>query len=33
VFDEHVDHGIDNAFAAFMRLFEGTNDGKMILAL
>jgi hypothetical protein len=33
VFDEHVDHGIDNAFPAFMRLFEGSNDGKMILAL
>lgn len=32
VFDEHVDHGIDNAYAAFMRLFEGSNDGKMILA-
>lgn len=33
VFDEHVDHGIDNALPAFMRLFSGTNDGKMILAL
>jgi NADPH-dependent curcumin reductase CurA len=33
VFDEHVDHGIENAFPAFMRLFSGTNDGKMILAL
>ncbi len=33
VFDEHVDVGIDNAFAAFMRLFEGSNDGKMILQL
>jgi hypothetical protein len=33
VFDEHVDHGIENAFPAFMRLFEGSNDGKMILAL
>jgi NADPH-dependent curcumin reductase CurA len=33
VFDEHVDHGIDNAYPAFMRLFEGSNDGKMILAL
>jgi len=32
-FDEHVDHGIDNAFPAFMRLFAGTNEGKMILAL
>lgn len=33
LFDEHVDHGIDAAFPAFMRLFEGSNDGKMILAL
>lgn len=33
VFDEHVDEGIDNALPAFMRLFEGTNDGKMILKL
>jgi len=33
VFDEHVDEGIDNAFPAFMRLFEGSNDGKMILKL
>lgn len=33
VFDEHVDAGIDNALAAFLRLFSGTNDGKMILKL
>lgn len=33
VFDEHVDEGIDNALAAFLRLFSGTNDGKMILKL
>lgn len=33
VFDEHVDHGIENALPAFLRLFAGTNDGKMILAL
>lgn len=33
VFDEHIDHGIDNALPAFLRLFIGTNDGKMILAL
>ncbi|WP_088182951.1 NADP-dependent oxidoreductase [Sphingobium sp. Z007] len=32
-FDEHIDEGIDNAFAAFMRLFEGSNQGKMILKL
>ncbi|MBP6580561.1 MAG: hypothetical protein RIS00_751 [Pseudomonadota bacterium] len=33
VFDEHVDEGIDNALPAFLRLFSGTNDGKMILKL
>lgn len=33
VFDEHVDEGIENAFNAFMRLFDGTNDGKMILKI
>lgn len=33
VVDEHVDEGIDNAFSAFMRLFEGSNQGKMILKL
>jgi NADPH-dependent curcumin reductase CurA len=33
VFDEHVDEGLDNALQAFLRLFSGTNDGKMILKL
>jgi NADPH-dependent curcumin reductase CurA len=33
VFDEHVDEGIDNALPAFLRLFQGTNDGKMILRI
>ena len=33
VSDEHVDTGIDNAFPAFLRLFEGTNHGKMILKI
>ena len=32
-FDEHVDDGIENAYPAFMRLFDGTNDGKMILRI
>ncbi len=32
-FDEHIDDGIDNAFPAFLRLFEGSNQGKMILKL
>ncbi len=31
--DEHVDEGIENALPAFLRLFEGSNQGKMILAL
>ena len=31
VFDEHIEVGIDNAFPAFMRLFDGSNDGKLIL--
>ena len=31
VFDEHIDVGIENALLAFLRLFEGTNEGKMIL--
>lgn len=33
VFDEHVDVGIENALPAFLRLFAGTNEGKMILKL
>ena len=32
-FDEHIDRGIENALPAFMRLFEGTNEGKMILQI
>lgn len=31
--DEHVDDGIENAFPALMRLFDGSNQGKMILKL
>jgi len=31
--DEHIDKGIENALPAFLRLFEGSNDGKMILQL
>lgn len=31
--DEHVDVGIENMLPAFLRLFEGTNEGKMILKL
>ena len=33
VVDEHIDEGIDNAYPAFMRLFAGSNQGKMILKL
>lgn len=33
VFDEHIDEGIENALPAFLRLFSGTNDGKMVLKL
>lgn len=31
--DEHVEDGLDNAYAAFMRLFSGSNHGKMILRI
>lgn len=33
VADEHVDEGIENSFDAFMRLFAGSNQGKMILKI
>ncbi|WP_137751425.1 NADP-dependent oxidoreductase [Sphingopyxis sp. L1A2A] len=33
VADEHVDAGIENSFDAFMRLFSGSNQGKMILKI
>jgi len=32
-FDEHLEEGIDNAYTAFLRLFDGSNQGKMILKL
>ena len=31
--DEHIDEGLENAFDSFMRLFAGTNEGKMILKI
>lgn len=31
--DEHIDEGIENSYAAFMRLFTGANQGKMILKI
>ncbi|WP_095012646.1 NADP-dependent oxidoreductase [Tsuneonella mangrovi] len=33
VIDEHIDEGIENAYGAFMRLFSGSNQGKMILKI
>ncbi|WP_373488583.1 NADP-dependent oxidoreductase [Blastomonas sp.] len=33
IVDEHIDEGLDNALPAFMRLFEGSNQGKMILKI
>jgi NADPH-dependent curcumin reductase CurA len=33
VHDEHVERGLDNALPAFLRLFHGTNDGKMVLEI
>ena len=31
--DEHIEEGMDNALSALLRLFDGTNDGKMILKI
>jgi len=33
VFKEHVDQGIENAITSFNRLFDGSNDGKLILQI
>jgi NADPH-dependent curcumin reductase CurA len=32
-FDEDIQHGLENAHAAFMRLFSGANSGKLILKI
>lgn len=32
-FDEDIQHGLENAHAAFMRLFSGSNTGKLILQI
>lgn len=32
-FDEHIEEGIDNALSAFLKLFAGQNQGKLILKL
>lgn len=31
--DEDIQHGLENAHAAFMRLFSGANSGKLILKI
>ena len=31
--DEHIEEGIENTLPAFLRLFSGTNHGKLILKL
>jgi NADPH-dependent curcumin reductase CurA len=31
--DEDIQHGLDNAYDAFMRLFSGANTGKLILQI
>ena len=33
IIDEHIDDGLENAFDSFMRLFAGSNQGKMILKI
>jgi NADPH-dependent curcumin reductase CurA len=33
VIDEHIEEGIENALPALLRLFDGSNTGKMILKL
>jgi NADPH-dependent curcumin reductase CurA len=33
IIDEHIDEGLENAYDSFMRLFAGSNDGKMILKI
>jgi NADPH-dependent curcumin reductase CurA len=30
---ENIDHGIENAPAAFLKLFKGENFGKMLVKL
>lgn len=31
--DEHIEHGIENAYTAFTKLFSGRNEGKLILKI
>jgi NADPH-dependent curcumin reductase CurA len=32
-YDEHIEHGIENCLSAFLRLFSGNKDGKLLLKL
>ena len=32
-FDEHIEQGIENCLPAFLRLFSGNKDGKLLLKL
>jgi NADPH-dependent curcumin reductase CurA len=31
--DEHLESGLENAYTAFMKLFSGGNDGKLVLKI
>ncbi|MFL6606562.1 MAG: NADP-dependent oxidoreductase [Steroidobacteraceae bacterium] len=31
--DEHVEYGLENAYPAFMKLFSGGNEGKLVLQI
>jgi hypothetical protein len=31
--DEHIEEGIGNAYTAFMKLFSGGNEGKLVLKI
>lgn len=31
--DEHIEHGLENAYPAFMKLFSGGNQGKLVLQI
>jgi NADPH-dependent curcumin reductase CurA len=31
--DEHIEEGLENAYPAFMKLFSGANEGKLVLKI
>jgi NADPH-dependent curcumin reductase CurA len=31
--DEHIEEGLENAYPAFMKLFNGGNEGKLVLKI